>query len=415
MCSSSLLWPISCLAGAERSLSIAGYNCSYYRSIIDVPVAEWQAATHPYDRFLRRDYLALIENFPPEGMDFVYLLFRCQGRPVGVAYVQLVDFRADEHVRYSKQGWRGRLRHWVARRLNFRLLICGNMLLTGQHAFYFHHSVEAGHASMLLSDALQRLFQQLRQTGEAVNGMLIKDLVTNDQAFLSALQQRAYHSLQFQPTMVLPLPEHWSSFTDYLAALSSKYRVRYRRAVRRMEPLRRQEFGVEQIHQHADRIYLLYRQVADRSDFCMTYLHPDYFLACKERFGDDFKLWGYFLDNKLIGFCTAFRNDADMEAHFLGMEAEVHLTYDLYLNMLYHLIDFAIASHSSRLVLSRTAMEIKSAVGAIPLATSVLITHPTNKVLNSLIKPLVSYLEPASTWIQRQPFSAVRATDMAES
>lgn len=403
------------MKGADLPLSIAGYNYRCYRSIADVPAAEWAAATHPTDRFLQKDYLALLEDNSPEGMEFAYLLFHRLGRPIGAAYVQVVDFKADEHVRFSRQGWRGMVRSWIAQRLHFRLLICGNMLLTGQHAFHFHSSVEAADAPVLLAEALEQLFQRLRRTGERVNGLLIKDFVETDTTFLPPLQHRDYRRLKFQPTMVLPLPEHWSSLADYLAALSSKYRVRYRRAVRRLKPLHRRELGAEQLQQHADQIYTLYRQIADRSDFCMTYLHPDYFVACKRRFEDDFKVWGYFLDNELVGFCTAFRNDTDMEAHFLGMESEVNLTYDLYLNMLYQLIDFAIASRSSRLVLSRTAMEIKSAVGALPLTTSVLITHPTNKILNALIHPLVDYLEPTAAWTQRHPFSTVRAKAMAES
>lgn len=410
LCSHSTLLCASPAKKQSRTLSRHGFTFSFHRSVSGLGAVDWADATHPEDRFLQLDYLEVLEQNLPEGMQVGYLMFYSQGNPVGVAYCQLVEFRADEHVSFLRAGWRGRLKNWVARQLHFRLLICGNMLLTGNHAYHFRDAIPEADALELLAEALHQTFLQLRRQGEAVDGILIKDFVQPDPERLAPLRERAYHSLRFQPTMVLPVAAHWTSFADYLADLSSKYRVRYRRGRKRAAGLQLREMDADMIRRYSDRLYNLYRQVAERSDFCMTYLHPNYFLSCKERFPDAFRLWGYFAEDRLVGFYTTFRNAGDLEAHFLGMETEAHLEYDLYLNMLYDLIEWSIKAGAQQLILSRTAMEIKSAVGALPLATQVVLTHPTNPILNWLIAPLVAYLEPASGWTQRHPFSVQRLT-----
>jgi len=71
---------------------------------------------------------------------------------------------------------------------------------------------------------------------------------------------------------------------------------------------------------------------------------------------------------------------------------------------LLRLIKEAINQKVEYLNLSRTALEIKSSVGAIPYDMHVYIKH-TNPMINKLIPFILSKTVPKNNWIPRSPFS----------
>ena len=53
---------------------------SYFRSI-ETAGCDWDAAAPQHDIFLQRAYLSIVENNPPEGMRFGYLVFYLDEEP----------------------------------------------------------------------------------------------------------------------------------------------------------------------------------------------------------------------------------------------------------------------------------------------------------------------------------------------
>src|SRR5690606_35030339 len=127
-------------------------------------------------------------------------------------------------------------------------------------------------------------------------------------------------------------------------------------------------------------------------------------LSLKENLGDDFLLYGYFSGEKLIGFDTLIRNGNAMETYFLGYDAQEQRHRMLYLNMLYNMIGYAIKKKFKTVIFARTALEIKSSVGAEPLELYGFMKH-TNPVIQRLLPRLFRYFEPEAQWQQRHPFS----------
>lgn len=389
------------------SLSAPGYALSIFTEYEAVPESYWLLATHSEDFFLSKTYLQLLAAYPPEGTQPVYLLFSKDERPIGIAYGQLTTFRADEHIRTianTESHWKKLL----ARQLHFRILVAGNMLLTGQHGFFFDHEVEEGMAGQLLQEAFRQTAKRVGDQSGSPAGILIKDLPVDNAIAVSLEASGAFQPLSFQPNMVLSLSSDWNRFEDYLADLTSKYRVRYRRARKKGQAVTCHELSLQQIRSFEKEIYQLYLDIANGADFCMTYLHPNYFSELKARTADDqFRLWGYFQDGQLIGFSTALWNGRDMEAHFLGLDQQYNTEYQLYLNMLYDLIHTGIAGRARRIIFSRTAMAIKSSVGAEAEEMTVLIGQVNRPWLQLLINPLIRLLEPPADWEKRHPFKTV--------
>lgn len=90
------------------------------------------------------------------------------------------------------------------------------------------------------------------------------------------------------------------------------------------------------------------------------------------------------------------------EAHFIGIDYSLNTSLQLYQNILYSYIDDAIQMKSKHLYFGRTAMEIKTTVGAkaFPLHSYFRLE---NKVMNKMAKTILKHI-PEQSWIPRNPF-----------
>lgn len=96
-------------------------------------------------------------------------------------------------------------------------------------------------------------------------------------------------------------------------------------------------------------------------------------------------------------------NGNTLETYFLGYDEKVQKENMLYLNMLYNMTEFAIENSFGRIIFGRTALEIKSSIGAEPVMMSGFIYH-TNSLVNKFLPKIFPKLEPDLVWQQRHPF-----------
>ena len=71
--------------------------------------------------------------------------------------------------------------------------------------------------------------------------------------------------------------------------------------------------------------------------------------------------------------------------------------------MLYDMVAYSINKGFKEIIFARTALEIKSSVGASPVQMSGFIYH-NNKWINKFIGKIFKQLEPELNWQQRHPF-----------
>jgi hypothetical protein len=398
---------------AKPLLANSAYQVRIIRQAASLP-SDWDDLLAGYQMPMSQAYLATLEQSAPADLGFAYLLFYRAGQAVGLASFQLMEFRAGQHLQALQQSapapWGRRawqvLKRGLASRLRAKLIICGAAQFTGPYGFAFdERQVSPSRQASLLDEGIGLLAQQLSEQGWQPDGVLIKDF---DQRQLDALQPRlaaqGYATCAFQPNMVLPLRPEWTSFGDYLAAMSSKYRVRARRAFKKAAQIACVELDEENIQRHLPQLHELYESVAASSEFNLINLPADYFLRLKKALPDEFRLFAYFREQTLIGFFTTLRNGADLEAHFMGFQPAENRERQLYLNMLYEIVRLAIEEEkASKISFARTAMEIKSSVGAVPEQAYCGIRH-FSRSYNRIIPLLVDYLAPSSEWRQRRPF-----------
>lgn len=366
----------------------------------------WQVAAPTHDEFLQVPYLTFMESRPPGDMHFRYLVFYENNQPIGVAYCQISELKIREALTDPTiSSFRQKLNDTILKVADMNALFCGNILLTGEHGCYFKKEIDIKTQSLLLKEGMEALKNQCKKEGEHISLLLIKDLDAPRKTALHPNLGSDYKEFSIQPKMILNLRKEWTTFEDYLAAMTSKYRVRAKRAFKKGVGIEKRELNLESIKAFLPRIDELYKCIAEGAGFNVVTLDGEYFLNFKRHFPEKFRLYGYFLKGEMIAFYTTFRNQEELEAHFLGFANETNRNYQVYLNILYDLIKEGIEVKAGYINFARTALEIKSSVGAAPVDLFYLGKH-TNSLKNALFTPILAYFNPTVDWIQRKPFKA---------
>ncbi len=399
-------------APKKFQLSKQGFRFSLYSSARQLS-ADWETAQPAGNIFLQPAYLQAVEDNPPRGMRFSYLVFYNNEIPIGVAYCQVSNFRVDTSVKESSEGNEYPcviravakfFKKLVVSQLDHNLLVCGNLLLTGEHGFYFDYDkIDKAKAFDIIEEALIQTQDYWQDQKVAIDGIFIKDVCEAHRGTGKVLVERNFREFTFHPNMVLEIPSDWASFDDYLKAISSKYRVRAKRAFRMAEGIEMKELSENQIDSYKTRLYELYQDVADGADFNMVVLHENYMPDLKRQLGDLFKVFAYYKNGEMVGYRTTISNHEEVEAHFLGFEKNCNRDSQIYLNMLFDTLRQGIAEGKKRIVYARTAMEIKSSVGAEPFEMYCYI-RANNRLMNKILPPVLEYLRPPADWVPRSPF-----------
>lgn len=388
------------------------YHMEIYESIFDAS-ALWDEVLNGRNTLLSSDYLKALERFPPVGMKFRYLLLRdAINKPVGIVYFQIQHFNAAQSLNEAENNgspwFIGSLQKFfkgvVAKTVVFNTFVCGNLLLTGENGYFFSNSISDDEILTVVSAASEKVQQQLNEEGIQCNVCLMKDFkVHEQQPSGKVLGDKRFHEFTVQPCMMMYLNSSWVTFDDYLADLHSKYRMRAKRAFKKSSGLICTELKLEQIQKYQDDIHKKYLMVADNAGFNTVNLHPEYFYGLKKFLGERFRLFAYFREDKLQAFYTIIHNGHEVEAHFLGYDREENAKSQIYLNSLFDIVRLGIEGRFQQINFSRTALEIKSSVGAVPQEMYCYMKHRSN-ISNKFIKPVIDYLNPDFSWTPRHPF-----------
>ncbi len=283
------------------------------------------------------------------------------------------------------------------------IIVIGNNTLTGQNAYVLDETISETEALPLLSKALDQLKKDYRKKCTYINLLAIKDFNSAEMPDFNAAGYDGYYQFCTQPNMIFDSEPEWSTVDDYLASLNTKYRTQYNRARKKAEGIEKRKLSTEEIKHQEARIHELYMTVAKNASFNTFHLPKNHFEAFKQHLTGNFLFYGYFCNNKLVGFSTLIRNGCDMDTYFLGYDDSLQKEKMLYLNMLYDMIAYAIKKQFKHVIFARSAMEIKSSVGARAEQVYGIIKH-TNPLINLFMARLFPYFDPKVEWKERNPF-----------
>ena len=399
----------------EGPVSLDRFNVYFtiHDSINDI--RETWDATVVDEHFSRSSYLRTIERDSPDHLKNLYLLLYSDSNEViGAILLQSLVLNFSESFRYENYStdhsflarMLQKFRQAVVSTFKARILIVGNLYLTGHYGFNFVSGRYDNQDQFSMVNAVLKILRkELCNTPYRFQGVLYKDFFKHHQP--ESAQSLRMSEFEFDPNMILAIRKSWVTFDDFLLDMRSKYRIRLKNAIRKFGPIQRKVLSLEEVGQYNDRIYYLYNNLLKASGFVLVKGEKNYFLSLKEELGDELHFMAYFLNEKLIGFYTWVLDGEKMDSHFIGFDMDLNRRHQLYFNILLDLVRDAIKVGASSLYYFRTALEIKSSLGAAPHQMSCYFRH-NNFLINTLvIPPAFKYFVPKQSWQQRHPFKTV--------
>lgn len=379
----------------------------------EVDAEKWNSIVRKKNPYLDLRYLKILEKLIADEFKSRYVLLYHKGKPMAVAYFQVIDFKASvfgdllltkvNQIKSAKERLFERYMDKSKNETVMRLLTCGNNVVSGEHGFLFAEQLSYEQQFRIIEELIEKIGSKEKLRGK-ISAVLVKDFyspVKNTPRCLFNLKK--YVEFKVEPNMVVPIPKEATSIEQYISLFSKKYRNRARTIFKNGEELTVKTLCSEEIKNIQPQLYNLYLQVYNHAKFKLIKLPEDYFYECKMLFGDQFLVNAFYHKNKLVAFSSAVNmSESCLEAHYIGLDYEANKQFEIYQNLLYHFLNTAIVLKKERLNLGRTAAEIKSTIGAKAEELTCYV-KPQNTVSKFILKPFIHFLQPAQ-WVPRNPF-----------
>lgn len=353
--------------------------------------------------FLSSDYLKILEQSAPENMVCHFIGLFKNKELAGIAISQFIDANQLNSFGYREKCLKTYFRNFIFKNFASHVLFIGNNMLTGQNAFSFSDKITIGQGLNTLKKASEELKIIFKNKRKKIHITTFKDFDETEINLFPTEIFNDFYQFSIQPNMVFNIDSAWKSDQDYTGAFLKKYRDQYKRARKKAIEIEKRKLNYEEIVANENTIYELYFHVAQNAPFNTFFLSKNHFSNFKFILRDKFLFYGYFLDDTMIGFNTLIKNGSAMDTYFLGYDENFQREKMLYLNMLYDMIGYSINKGFKTIVFARTALEIKSSVGAKPEKMFGFIQH-SNRIINKFLPKIFPLLEPNVVWQERNPF-----------
>ena len=387
-------------------------NAQFFDSVSDIPEAIFDALECERNIYLSKAYLSAIENNHPE-ISFNYVvLFDPKGNAIALSTIQLVNFFLDE-VNNSIEKAVVKVKK-VFRRIGvfpdkkpIKLLISGNVFVSGEHGIFIKENQNKKQVIRQLANTVLNLIQKNKKLSNSIDAFMLKDFWDESLFITNELKRYNFHPFSVEPNMRFEIRKDWSTFDDYLASMKTKFRVKAKKALTQSRDLIPQDLSTNEIRKFLPEVENLYQKVAKSASFNLTTFNLESCLDLKQKFGDNYLIRCYWLDEKLVGFLSGIVNYKTLDAHFVGINYSLNRPYAIYQRMLYDYIDFGINHQLSAINFGRTASEIKSSVGAEPENLTIYLRH-RKRFTNKLLKLFLLHVQP-TPFHQKFPFKTINA------
>lgn len=278
---------------------------------------------------------------------------------------------------------------------NVRLLVLGN-LFRHDGSFIFIKNEQSKLET--LKSVVEYLQANIKHTA-----FFVKDI--QEQYAPVFCNDANYNTFPNDFSMQLQVRHTWASITDYSNDLTKKYRQRVGKTQDLFKEVIVKELNLEDIELEKKTMFELYRQVTLKQSITLGLLNAEYFVLIKKILASQLHAYGFYFQNKMIGFSTAIVKDGVYDMNYIGFDYELNSPLNLYFNMLFSFLQHAIENKCHTLVMGRTALEAKAIMGckAVPV-------FGYYKIKNSLLNNVaIRFAKNTTTiqgeaWRDRHPF-----------
>lgn len=368
------------------------YSYQIFNSINDLPTS-WDEVSES-TIFLQSRYLQILQEAAPENMQCSFIGIFNEQELIATSIIQFISLEKLNSFGNREHCIKTKIKNFLFKKFSSKLLIIGNNMLSGQKAYAISSKADE-------SQVLNLLKKIANEWPQKAHIRLIKDFSSEINLQENNFDQD--YKFTTQPSMVFSIQTQWKNENDFVNDLHKKYRDQFKRGRKKGKDLVSKEFTLDEIKEQEEKIHQLYLQVAENAPVNTFFLPTNHFYSFKKYLKEDFILKGYFLKNQLVGFTTVIRHGKVLETYFLGYDESVQRDHMLYLNMLYDIISCGINQSFTQIIFGRTALEIKSSVGAEPHELFGYMRHE-NPLIHTNLFWIFPLLEPKVKWKKRSPF-----------
>ena len=367
-----------------------------YKRYCDIPAGEWNELLTDENFFLSPACVQILEAEHEDEIEPLYIVIKEQEKVLGIVYAQLFLINGNKLKEYINNGNEGfsifnEIKVFLANRINVKVGFLGNVFLSNEKSCILETS---NNYHRYLPNVLDLIVEKTE-----AKFVLIPE---NYESSIPLLAGNC-KEINVEPDMQLEIPSSWTSFDDYLEAISSKYKKRYRSVLKKSAVLDKRALSPSDLKRESVSMKRLFHNVFSKSKFNAAKFNTDVFYDLK-LVKENVSVFGYYYEDKLIGFASEIAIDGILYAHFVGIDYRYNNTLEIYNRMLYEQIRFAIEHKLSLIKFGRTASEFKSTIGATPHKGYGYIYHPCKTIIKAA-SPILSLLKPKD-WTQRHPFKS---------
>ena len=367
---------------AQGSPVFDGAQWTWFDDMMTVPWDQWDALPNPSAYTDPRYFRAMAGQ--KKVTCRIGLLKTPEGTCLGGIHMQsvLTESRSPEEHMNVSLGVKilMKILHPGGQPFRFRTLVAGQSLGTGEHAFRWNPNIPPAARVHFTERAFEAC---ARHWGSRV--WMAKDFGHDQDAALQPHWSKKWQRATFDPLMVTPLDPAWTSQDEWMEALRTKARTKVRSIIARNADIALERVtDPEKLRAMGPELISMYRRVYGRASIVMGGLENDDFARLAEEWGGDFLLVTHHFEGQLVGFHCGLHHaesgtvgpskksnsGGTIEAYFVGFDPELNKEYALYQRMLIEFIGWGIQCGAGRVVMGRTALEIKSTIGALPVSMS---------------------------------------------
>jgi len=378
----------------------------FFSSIDEIPFQIWGNLGCTKNIYFHPNFLKSLEKNHPKIIFSYIVLVDKNNSPTAFASLKIIDFylkSIKNDLEFLKNI--GRKLHVFPDKKPLKLLICGNTFVTGEHGVFIKENQDKKAIIKKLAESLNHFVNSNKKLKKQIDAFLLKDFAQGSLFITDELKGFKYHTFSVEPNMQLQLNDNWKNFDDYLAAMKTKFRVKAKKAFKQSVNIRIEEVTLKNIAQKLPKMTALYEKVALNAEFNLGTFNLETYKNLKEKFGDDYILKSYWLNDKIVGFISGVINNESLDAHFVGIDYQQNREYAIYQRMLYDYIEIAISKKLKTINFGRTASEIKSSVGAVPQELTMYLRHKKT-ITNKILKLFLQRVQP-TPFQQKFPFKTI--------
>ena len=356
---SSILWHGPAL---DSSRGQGPYSISLARSIDELDADEWLAACGGRaDAVMDPRFLRAVENSMGAEARFYNVVVRdAAGMPAAAAFLSLYSI---DGILLAPERWKkavARLRWMWPSFLKVPVLFCGCPVSTGQS----HLRIRPGADSHAVLRQLDRLLVRMART-ERIQFIVFKEFGPEQAAQTDSLPALGYVRADSLP--MNGFPARFRDFDHVCASFRSRYRNQLLRSRKKFERsgLRvvhlRGSMGVDALY--TEDVHRLYLAVLNRAEVKLECLPAEFFRELARQFLDAAAFTLIYQDERVVAFmCGVFHQDTYLNL-FCGFDYELNDGTDLYFNLMYEDLDYALRQRVQSIHVGQTANDFKSRMG----------------------------------------------------